>query len=393
MKKVVILLPTYNEKENIAKFVERVAAEEKNSPGWKYEFLIVDSHSPDGTFQIAQELAKKDKNIHAIEVGRGLGVALVEGHRYSIEHLKPDALAQLDADGQVLPDVLPRLLKALDEGYDLALGSRFVQGGKNSLPFMRRVFSAGASMVYRILVGPYSIKEVTNSARAFTPELFQKINFKRLPWKEQTFIVQPAFLNEAILAGANYKEVALVFTNRAEGYSKNKVFNYTYDVFAYSIDAFFRRLGFDLPIYKASKRAKTFVKFGLVGVTGTLVDFIFYKLFIAYFGMPPATAKGFSTEVAIVNNFVLNNFWTFKYRKTNTSLWQKFLIFNTVSLGALAIGVVVIKWLHSVYGDGNATVLGMGFEYNTLFFLATIPPVLIWNFTINNFFTWKHKED
>lgn len=393
MKKVVILLPTYNEKENISKFVERVAAEEKNSPGWKYEFLIVDSRSPDGTFQIAQELAKKNPRIHAIEVGRGLGVALVEGHRYSIEHLKPDALAQLDADGQVLPDVLPRLLKAMDEGYDLALGSRFVKGGKNSLPFMRRVFSAGASYVYRILVGPFSIQEVTNSARAFTPELFQKINFKRLPWKEQTFIVQPAFLNEAILAGARYKEVALIFTNRAEGYSKNKVFNYTYDVFAYSIDAFLHRLGFNVPFYKASRRAKTFVKFGLVGATGTLVDFLFYKFFIDYFGMPPATAKGFSTEVAIINNFMLNNFWTFRYRKTSTSIWQKFGIFNTVSLGALAIGVLVIKWLHSIYGEGNVYLGGIEFEYNTLYFFATIPPVLLWNFTINNFFTWKHKED
>lgn len=393
MKKVAILLPTYNEKDNIEKFVEKVLGQEKNTPGYSFEILIVDSGSPDGTMEIAKKLASKNSKIHTLSVGRGLGVALIEGHTYSIKNLKPDVLAQMDADGQVEVDILPRLIKAIDEGYTLALGSRFTEGGKNNLSLSRRIFSAGMSLVCRLLMGPWDIKEFANSARAFTPELFKKINLNRLPWKEQTFIIQPAFLNEAIIAGAKYKEIPLVFKNRAEGYSKNKVINYTYDVFSYVIDARLKKLGFSFPLFKYTRRARTIIKFAVVGVAGTTVDFIFYKILINYLLLPPATSKGFSTEIAIINNFLFNNFWTFKYRKTNTNIWQKLGIFNLVSLGGLAIAVLIVKGLHSFYGDGVINILGKDLAYNNFYFFATIPPVMIWNFTINHFVTWKHQED
>ncbi len=392
MKKVVILLPTFNEKENLEKFTKEVLDQQKNTPGWEFEILIVDGGSPDGTLELAESLAKKNPKIHTLKVGRGLGVGLIEGHKYSLKHFKPDALAQLDADGQVGAEVVPKLLKALDEGYDLVLGSRFVEGGKNELSLMRRIFSAGASIFSRIMVGPFSVKEVTNSARAFTPELFERINIDRLPWKEQTFIVQPAFLHEAILAGAKYKEVPLVFKNRAEGYSKNKVLNYTYDVVTYGIDARLHALGLNIPFFSMTRRAKTLVKFGIVGFTGTLIDFIFYKIFINHFGLNPATAKALSTEIAILNNFLLNNFWTFKHRKTNTNVWQRLGLFNLVSLGGLAIAVLIVKYLHLVYGDGSVNVFGHPLAYNNFYFFATIPPVLIWNFTVNHFITWRHKK-
>jgi dolichol-phosphate mannosyltransferase len=393
VKKVVILLPTFNEKDNIEGFINDVFDQEKNSPGWKYEILVVDSNSPDGTYKLAQAIAEKNSRVHTLLVGRGLGVAIIEGHQYAMKNLRPDALAQLDADGQVDPDVLPKLLKTLDDGYNLALGSRFVEGGKNNLSLMRRIFSQGASIVFRVLVGPSSIKEVTNSARAFTPELFKKINLERLPWKDQTFIIQPAFLHEAILAGAKYKEVPLIFKNREEGYSKNKTFNYTYDVIAYSIDARLHLWGINIPFYKLSRRAKTLFKFGMVGFVGTIIDFAFYKIFINYFNIPPATAKAFSTEIAIFNNFLLNNYWTFRSRKTTTNIFQRFGIFNLVSLGGLLIAVIIIKVLHTMYGDSYAVILGKRLAYNNFYFLATIPFVLVWNFTVNHFVTWRKKKE
>lgn len=392
MKKAVVLLPTYNEKENLEKFVNEVFTQEKNAPGWKIEVLIVDSNSPDGTWEVAQKLAKQNSKVHTLKVGRGLGVALILGHQYSMEHFKPDALVQLDADGQVGIEVLPRLLKGLDEGYDLVLGSRFVKGGKNQLSPLRQLFAFGSCNVSRIIMGPFNIKEFSNSSRAFTPELFEKLNLKRMPWREQSYIIQPAFLHEAILAGAKYKEVPLIFKNREEGYSKNKVFNYTYDVITYAIDARLHQWGFQFPFFRATRRAKTLIKFSLVGIVGTLVDFIFYKLFINNLHIPPATSKGFSAEIAIINNFALNNFWTFRYRKTNTNIWQKMGIFNVVSLGGLAIGVLVVKFLHSVYGDGFLNVAGFNLAYNNFYFFATIPPVLAWNFTVNHFITWRNKE-
>lgn len=391
-KKVVILLPTYNEKENLENFIKAVLAEEKNAPGWKFDILVADSSSPDGTFEIAKKLAAKNPKIQAVLVGKGLGTGLIEGHQYSLTHLQPDALAQLDADGQVEVDVLPRLLKVLDEGYDLALGSRFIKGGKNELSPLRRLFSLGLSIVCRAVMGPSDIGEFANSARAFTPALFKKINLERLPWREKTFIIQPAFLNEAILAGAKYKEVPLVFKNRAEGYSKNKIFNYTYDVVTYAIDAKLHQGGFNIPFFYLTRRLKTIIKFALVGLTGTVVDFFFYKLFINGFGVPPATSKGFSAEAAIVNNFIWNNFWTFRYRRTNTKIWQKFGMFNLVSLGGLAIGVLIVKFLHTVFGDGFVYWGQFRLAYNNFYFFATIPPVMIWNFAVNHLITWRHKD-
>lgn len=392
MKKIVVVLPTWDEEDNLENFIGKVLDQEKRLPGYKMELVISDSHSTDKTPEIAKRLAANNPKIHYIDVERGLGVGLVEGHRYSLGNLNPDIMAQLDADGQVDEAVLVELVKAIEEGYDLALGSRFVEGGKNQLSLTRRTFTAGSSLVCRIIMGPWSIKEFTNSARAFTPALFKKINFKRLPWREKTFIYQPAFLNEAIIAGAKYKEVPLIFRNRAEGYSKNKTVNYTYDVFTYAIDARFRKWGINVPFFHLTRRAKTLLKFAIVGIIGTMVDFIFYKLFIVHGGYPPATSKAFSAEIAIINNFVFNNFWTFRYRKTNHSFFRKFFTFNLVSLGGLVLGVIVVKVLDTMYGDGSITIGGWSLHNTTFYFFATIPPVLAWNFTINHLVTWRNKN-
>ena len=109
--------------------------------------------------------------------------------------------------------------------------------------------------------------------------------------------------------------------------------------------------------------------------------------------LTPATARGVSTEIAITNNFFLNNYWTFKYRKTKTNLWMKLGIYNMVSFGGLVISVLIVKLLHTSYGDGFINVLGRPIAYNNFFFFATIPPVMVWNFTVNHFVTWRHQED
>lgn len=394
MKRLSVVLPTYNEKANITQTIEKVLAQQESLPGWEIDIVVADDiRSSDNIENVVKTLAKKNRHIHLIKVEPGLGVGLIKGHEFALKNLHPDILAQLDADGQVVPDVINRLVKAIEEGNNLAIGSRFVAGGKNQLSFARRLFTYSASLFCRFVVGPWDIKEVTNSARAFTPDLFKRLNFVRLPWKEQTFIVQPAFLHEAILAGARYKEVPLVFKDRLEGYSKNKVFNYSYDVFTYCIDVRLHAWGMDIPFFKITRRAKTLVKFGLVGFVGTLVDFLFYKIFINAFYFTPATAKAFSTEIAIVNNFLLNNYWTFKYRKTKTSAWQKMGIFNIVSLGGLIIGVLIVKFLHLTYGDGSVNVFGRPVAFNNFYFFATIPPVMVWNFLVNHLVTWRRQED
>lgn len=394
MKRLSVVIPTLNEKDNLATSVEKILKQEKDLPGYKIEVVITDSHSTDGTAELAAKLAKQNSQVHYLDVDKGIGVALITGHQYALEKIKPDVLAQMDADGQVDWSIIPKLVKTIEEGYDLVLGSRLVKGGVNKLSFRRKFFTDASSWVCRIGMGPWAIKEFTNSTRAFTPELFKKINLERLPWKEKgTFINQPAFLHEAVVAGAKYKEIPLVFKDRAEGYSKNKTFDYSYDLISYVIDARLRELGFNFNYFRWSRKAKLFLKFGTVGFTGTIIDFIFYKFFIAQFGILPAIAKICSSEIAVVNNFTLNNAWTFKERKTKTKLWQRFLIFNAVSAGGILMAGLIVGTLHTLYGDGFVHFGPIKLAFNTLYFLATVPPVMTWNFAFNHFVTWRHKGE
>jgi dolichol-phosphate mannosyltransferase len=253
MKRVSIVLPVFNEKDSLEKTTQSILSLQKNLPKYLISLVISDSHSTDGTTKIGQKLANKYKNVYYISVGPGLGVGLYEGHNYAIKYLKPEILVQMDADGQVSQKVVPLLINRVENGADLALGSRFVKGGKNKLSVSRRLFSLGSSMFCRLVMGPVDIKEFTNSARAFTPALFKKINWKRLPWRRKTFIYMPAFLNEAILAGAKYEEVPLIFKNRSAGYSKNKIINYTLDIIVYSFEARLRKWGIDSHLFDTTR--------------------------------------------------------------------------------------------------------------------------------------------
>ncbi len=252
-KKVSIVLPVFNEKYNLKKTILSILRMQKFLKDYSLEIVVSDSCSTDGSIEIAQKMSRKYKNVHYINVEQGLGVGLYEGHRYAIKCFKPDILVQVDADGQVGEKVILLLINTIDQGYDLALGSRFVAGGKNKLSIIRRLFSLGSSYVCRVIMGPIDIGEFTNSARAFTPDLFKRINWKRLPWKRKTFIFMPAFLNEAVLAGATYKEVPLIFMNRGTGYSKNKVISYTFDLIVYSVEARLRKWGVNVSFFNIIK--------------------------------------------------------------------------------------------------------------------------------------------
>jgi putative flippase GtrA len=157
------------------------------------------------------------------------------------------------------------------------------------------------------------------------------------------------------------------------------------------VDSCFKVIGITTPFQSYAKRSKTLVKFGMVGFTGTIVDFTIYKVLINHFGLSPAESKAFSTEAGILNNFVWNSLWTFKDRKTDTSFWQKLFMYNFFCLGGLLISVGIIQALHMIYGDGAFNFFGIKAAYNNIYFFVTIPIVMIWNFGINHFITWREQ--
>lgn len=391
-KKVVIVAPTFNEKGSIEKLIPLILAQEKKVSGFDIHVLVVDSHSPDGTGELAQAIAAKNPKVHFLDVKeRGLGLAIIKGYEYALEKLDADVLMQIDADLQHDPDEIPEFLEKINEGYTYVQGSRFTKGGKNEISFIRGIFSLGQSLVCRVLTGIWQITDFGPSYKAYTRELYEKMDIGSIPWQGTTFLIQPASVVEAYRAGAKMTEVPIHFRKRGADKSKNEVSNYIIDILGYGLEVRLSKWGIKLPILFWARRSKTFIKFGTVGFIGTLIDFVFYNIFISYLGFPPATSKAISTEIAIINNFFFNNSWTFKRRKTKTNTWQKLIIFNIVSFGGLAIAVLMVKFLHSFYGDGTADILFMKVAFYNLYFFATIPPVMAWNFIMNHFFTWKHE--
>lgn len=394
VRRVVVVAPTYNEVHSIRKVIELILAQNGKVSGFEIHVLVSDSHSPDGTGEIAEREAKRNPKVHFLDVKeRGLGLGIIKGYEYALKDLKADVLMQIDADLQHSPNDIPKFLEKINEGYEFVQGSRYAKGGANNISLSRQMFSFGASFVCKVLTGIWQISDFTPSFKAYTRSLYQRMDLKSIPWHGTTFLIQPASIVEAYRAGAKMTEVPIVFEKRGADRSKNEVANYIIDIIAYGLEVRLSKWGIKFPILYWARRSKTFIKFGTVGVVGTIVDFIFYNIFISHFGLTPAMAKAFSTEIAIINNFSFNNIWTFKKRKTKNSLLAKMLIFNTVSLGGLAIGVLVIKFLHILYGDGIASIGPLKIHYYNLYFFATIPPMMTWNFLMNHYFTWKRDAE
>ncbi len=393
MKKVVVVAPTFNEQGSVEKAVNLILAQNGKVSGFEIHCLVVDSHSPDGTGEIAKKLVKGNSKVHFLDIEeRGLGKAIITGYQYALDNLEADVLMQIDADLQHDPNDIPKFLEKINEGYEFVEGSRYAKGGANKISPARQLFSYGMSIVCRTLTGIWAITDFAPSFKAFTKDLYLRMDKTSIPWQGTTFLIQTALVVEANRAKAKMIEVPIVFRERNVDRSKNEIANYIIDVLGYGTEVRLSIWGIKVPVLYWARRSKTFIKFGTVGLVGTLIDFIFYNIFISTFHFPPATSKGFSTEVAILNNFTFNNFWTFRKRKTKTNVWQKLLIFNIVSLGGLAIGVLVIKFLHLIYGDGIAFIGPVSIHYYNLYFFATVPPVMIWNFLMNHYFTWKHED-
>ncbi len=394
IRKVVVVAPTFNERASIERVIQLILEQNGKVGGFDIHVLVADSHSPDGTGEIAKRLADKNKNVHFLDVKeRGLGLAIIKGYEYALKKLNADVLMQIDADLQHDPNDIPKFLQKINEGYDFVQGSRFIKGGSNEIAIHRQLFSYGASLICRVLTGIWQITDFTPSYKAYTKELYSRINIDDIPWHGTTFLIQPASIVESYKAGAKITEVPIIFKKRGADRSKNEIANYIIDIIAYSLEVRLSNWGIKFPLLFFARRSKTFIKFAVVGLTGTLVDFIIYNVAITSFGLPPATSKAISSEIAIINNFSWNNLWTFKKRKTKNTFWQKFLIFNLVSFGGLTIAVLLVKFLHMIYGDGFLSIGPLQIAYYNIYFFITIPPVMTWNFVMNHYFTWKRDLD
>lgn len=238
--RLVIVIPTYNEVENIEKLCKEILKITRGLGRWETHLLVVDSYSSDGTTRICKRLSAEYPNVHLSLVGRGVGTALRLGFDYAFDRLDADAVLQIDADLSHSPGDIPRLLERLVNGVDLVIGSRFVSGGENRLGPRRRILSTIANHLVRLLLGIHQITEWTTNFRVFTRDLYKKIDPAKLNYSDNTFL--PAFIFEALGAGSRVLEVPIIFKDRERGQSKINVPKYIPNLSCYLVKKFWRRL-------------------------------------------------------------------------------------------------------------------------------------------------------
>ncbi|MEN6619645.1 MAG: polyprenol monophosphomannose synthase [Rikenellaceae bacterium] len=211
----IVIIPTYNESENIEKIIKAIFAIEES-----FHILIVDDGSPDGTAEIVKKLQKSysDSLFLIQRSGKlGLGTAYMTGFDWSIKH-KYDYIFEMDADFSHNPDDLPRLYKVCSEGVDLAIGSRYCNGiSVINWPIGRVIMSYCASMYVRKILG-IKVFDTTSGFKCYTREVLERIDLSKIRMKGYGFQIEMKYNTYKL--GYTIKEVPIIFVDRKEGTSK-----------------------------------------------------------------------------------------------------------------------------------------------------------------------------
>lgn len=371
MDKIVVVMPTFNEAENIPGMIEELFGKEfPQIENAEMHLLVVDDNSPDGTGDIVREKQKRYKNLHLL-VGQkqGLGWAYIRGFKYAMEKLSADAVMEMDADFQHPPRFVKDMVRAYAGGADYVIGSRYIKGG--SVPkewaFSRRAVSFFGNLFIRmVLLRPFLHDLTTGFRLTKVKGVLDKINLDNL-MEPHRFAYKVDLLYQSIKNAKKVREVPLEFAPRVKEKSK---FNPKEMVSTFKV-----------AIILGIKDKQKFIKFGTVGFLGFVVNFVFLRIFRSA-GLPELLSWLFSTELAIINNYVLNNIWTFKEAKI-AGLGKtvvKFAQFNLTSAGALII--------QSVMGPLGVSLIGIRFDWLVLIFIVVFM-VLPYNYIMYNLVIWK----
>nr|WP_319573199.1 polyprenol monophosphomannose synthase [uncultured Draconibacterium sp.] len=215
MSKNLVIIPTYNEKENVEKMIRKVFSLEK-----PFHLLIVEDNSPDGTADIVKRLmAEFPEQLHILErKGKlGLGTAYIAGFKWALEK-DYEAICEMDCDFSHNPDDLLKLFGAIEHGAEVAVGSRYITGiNVVNWPLGRVLMSYFASMYVRIVTG-MNVHDTTAGFVCWKREVLETIDLDKIKLIGYGFQIEMKFT--AYKFGFNIKEVSIVFTDRQEGTSK-----------------------------------------------------------------------------------------------------------------------------------------------------------------------------
>ena len=213
-----VILPTYNEAENIQGLVEQILASSAQSTPNPFHVLVVDDNSPDGTGELADSIAASDPRVSVIHRPRklGLGTAYMAGFDHALAHGYPCAVT-MDADLSHNPRYLPGLM-ALMSAHDVAIGSRYVPGGGTTgWPLTRKVLSRGANTFAKLVLG-LETHDCTAGFRCYKRQVLQEIELETILSEGYSFLVE--MVTRCERRGYSVGELPIVFENRRQGQSK-----------------------------------------------------------------------------------------------------------------------------------------------------------------------------
>lgn len=211
--KIAVVIPTYNEAENIKKITAEVLS--LNIPG--LEIIIVDDNSPDGTGKIADDLKALNSRIRVVHrLGKlGLGTAYLEGFKYALDS-GAEVFFEMDADFSHDVKRIPAFLESIKEA-DLVIGSRFISWGKNDIGFTRRLVSRLGSFYAQIILG-LPIKDLTGGFNCYRRKVLESINFNNVHAGNYAFQIEMKY--RTFKKNFRIKEIPIIFTVRKEGKTK-----------------------------------------------------------------------------------------------------------------------------------------------------------------------------
>jgi len=215
MKKILVIIPTYNESENILKIISEVL--NKSTSEYDFNILLVDDNSPDGTAKMVKDL--NNPKIFIIERAKkmGLGTAYIVGFKYAIEN-NFDFVYEMDADFSHDPKYLPEFLKKMDEGFDLVIGSRYINGiSVVNWPITRLLLSYFANIYTRMVTG-IKVYDTTAGFICYRVNTLSKINLDEIKSNGYSFQIEMKF--QYTKHNFRIAEIPILFIDRRAGHSK-----------------------------------------------------------------------------------------------------------------------------------------------------------------------------
>jgi dolichol-phosphate mannosyltransferase len=368
-KKALVIIPTYNELENIKAIITSVKDAQKGATKYTFEILIVDDNSPDGTGRVVRALARKNKQLHMISGQKaGLGKAYVRGFIYGLRQKRYDAFIMMDADFSHDPEAIPGLLAALEQGNDYVIGSRYVHGGSipGNWPLVRIINSRFANFLARSLIGiDKTITDLTGGFKAIRSTALEEIDLNSL--HAAGYFFQVNLLHAFLQKGFKIAEAPIHFADRTYGDSKLKlqdIIEFIYRAYTLNPQSPIRRL----------------VRFCIVGLSGTVVNLAALSVLVTIFHISAFPADAIAIETSIVSNFFFNYNYTFhsQVKETRLTLLTKLVKFNVSALGGALISFALFTSLYS-YAH---------WQYYT----ADIIGIIVstgWNYWISTRLIWK----